>query len=660
MELVYVYAGYLGKGIDNTGINFSKNFEVTYDREKTDLKIKKISPARETNIYGDNIQDINVIVGKNGVGKTTIMRLLGLPERDKNRYFRFYDDLDWANETKKRARSKKDRRPWEHEWLAVYHIKDDKFAIEGYWQSLLGGALKGFIVEVKPNYCMGIEYNFEKDKIEGAYPIRECDFGIKHHDDLFYVHFQNIIRTGWLSDYIPTDGIDDGRGDYFQRLSSSASKYESVLKYMADSYRDPDFSQRMGTKPGTTIRIKLLKTAGLDLAETTDTVIQTEASKKEIIKLDYEKEKSRLIYGSAGIKVICLYDKYTKNFDYYTDKESFILSCLETTVYKYYYEDHPWIDETNDYIANTPYTPTGDNDFKARCDYLLEALSNRKIRYDRPDWIAIDQILKGLSDIPDKYFIDSRQIEMQLSELSENILSELMRGLDQATILGAYLSHETIFRINISNMSAGEAHFIDLFASIHGALRNREQSRAERIQNNNKQTCVLLLDEPDMSFHPEWSRCFIKNLVDFLKTEGANYNFQVIIATHSPLMLSDIPSDSIYCLDKNDEGKLEVKRPSFGFLSGINDLLVDGFFTESVFGQFAEDYANDLIKQIEKLENALFAGKTDAASDEEEYQKILRRVNVLDEGIVRRSLLNRLERLHYWYRVRTGANYDKG
>ncbi|WP_338801187.1 hypothetical protein WAA20_13090 [Butyrivibrio fibrisolvens] len=89
MELVYLYVEHLGMCIDNTEINFSKEYTVTYDRKNCNLKIKKEIDQNRINIYGNNIQDINVLVGKNGIGKSTIMRLLGLPERDRSQYFRF-------------------------------------------------------------------------------------------------------------------------------------------------------------------------------------------------------------------------------------------------------------------------------------------------------------------------------------------------------------------------------------------------------------------------------------------------------------------------------------------------------------------------------------------------------------------------------------------
>ena len=94
MELVYLYVDHLGRCIDNTGINFSKNFEVTYYGWQHNLKIEKKNNPNRINIYGDNIQDINVLVGKNGVGKTTIMKLLGFSEIDRRKYFHLNDLIE--------------------------------------------------------------------------------------------------------------------------------------------------------------------------------------------------------------------------------------------------------------------------------------------------------------------------------------------------------------------------------------------------------------------------------------------------------------------------------------------------------------------------------------------------------------------------------------
>jgi predicted ATPase len=71
--------------------------------------------------------------------------------------------------------------------------------------------------------------------------------------------------------------------------------------------------------------------------------------------------------------------------------------------------------------------------------------------------------------------------------------------------------------IPLEKLSSGEQHTIIMDYII-----------AFRLNNS-----VLLMDEPEISLHIDWQRCFIKNLLDFL--EGSNSS--AIIATHSPTII---------------------------------------------------------------------------------------------------------------------------
>ncbi|WP_313638866.1 AAA family ATPase [Paenibacillus sp.] len=84
-----------------------------------------------------------------------------------------------------------------------------------------------------------------------------------------------------------------------------------------------------------------------------------------------------------------------------------------------------------------------------------------------------------------------------------------------------------MFRVQFKNLSAGELEFINGFANLHTAIEIA-------IESNEIDTLLLLLDEPDASFHPEWSRRYIYNLVAFLNSidVGRRVNYQIVISTH--------------------------------------------------------------------------------------------------------------------------------
>ena len=643
MELVYLYAGHLGKCIDNTEINFSKNFEITYNKEQRNLKISKKNNPGRINIYGDNIRDINVLVGKNGIGKSTIMRLLGLPERDRNKYFSFINMWKPVGSRRKSLNT----------WFAVYHLYEDIFAIEGYWVHLL----QHFLVdnpEVKPFYHIGFQYDFENSKVVRNMPLTEFTNEGVDDDSLFYVYFQNNTGVRWFNEYDPQFKFDELRSEFFTRLSCNAASYSSVIKYLIDSRHTTKFSAKMGTKPGTKVEIRLNHIADPYNEDRLREYNEDEGEeRREAIS-----HISKRIYGTEDTAVMSIYNSvyYMKEVEL-TNKQRYIISYLETIVDTYLYgfllEGEYGI---SGYVTDTPYDAAcgGKDTYISRKKYLLDVLEHAQA-YEKPDRATVPYIIEGLEKIPDRYFTTPNTISGKVSKLKHGELDELMQALDVDSMNTPAISQKSVLRVVFSDMSAGEAHFIDVFASIHGALNARERLISEE-RKTGKQTCILLLDEPDMSFHPEWSRTFINNLADFLK-KYKDINFQVIITTHSPLMLSDIRSDSIYCLGKDKKRKLKVTNPEYGLLSGINDILIDGFFTESVFGKFAEGYANKIVQELGILEDEIVNNRISQDGFSRKYSDLKNRINILGEGFIKERLIQRLIMVQNIFEMRN--DYDQ-
>ncbi|MCR5770852.1 MAG: ATP-binding protein [Butyrivibrio sp.] len=635
MELVYLYVEHLGMCIDKTGINFSKNYEVTYDSKHRDLKIEKKNNPNRINIYGDNIQDINVLVGKNGIGKSTIMRLLGLPERDRIQYFSYYNN-------KQNVLQGIDA----NIWVAIYHLYDDTFAIEGYWFSFL----KNFVYnepEFKPADCIMIRYDFENSKILEFKPINKLKDSRFNIEKLFYVYFQNNTGVNWFNDYTPKDNYDISREYLFRRFSCNASSYESVTKYLVDSYRDANFSAKMGSKPGTEIDIRLAYVTELLNKNNYNEETENTIDKYELVAKRIYGRNVRALQGAL----------YLGSYDSDIVKQRFIIAFLETIVYSYLYDiDQMEESDVNEYAKTTPYDKTSEekDTYNSRKNYLLEELKY----YEKSEYIRVVlDIVKELENIPNRYYVRGETISIPISELEPGKLDGLMQIFDRRGRIEVSFSDKSILEVTFSNMSSGEANFINVFASIHGALQTRT-SMAANPANPGEQTCILLLDEPDMSFHPEWSRTFIDNLTYFLNNSYKDINFQVIITTHSPLMLSDIQSDSIYCLGKDDEGNLTVSNPKYGLLSGINDILIDGFFTESLFGKFAEGFADGIVTRLNELEENIDKWQIDKDDFDEEYKDLSNRIDILGGGLIKDSLMQRLTMAKKWFYMRNGYDQD--
>ena len=149
--------------------------------------------------------------------------------------------------------------------------------------------------------------------------------------------------------------------------------------------------------------------------------------------------------------------------------------------------------------------------------------------------------------------------------------------------------------------SNGEYNFLLTFARIFHCL--------EDLENKN---ILLVIDEGDLTLHPQWQKNYINLLISFLKNNFKHLNFHIILTTHSPFLLSDISKKNIIFLDtyKKDEddnqkeGNCKVvdgTNQTFG--ANIHTLLTDSFFMEGgLMGEFAKQKINEIIKNLKDKE----------------------------------------------------------
>jgi len=112
---------------------------------------------------------------------------------------------------------------------------------------------------------------------------------------------------------------------------------------------------------------------------------------------------------------------------------------------------------------------------------------------------------------------------------------------------------------------------------------------------------LVLLDEFELGLHPNWQKKSIKYITDFLK--NIDKEFHLIITSHSPFLISDIPKQNIIFLDKDEKGNcvvvngLKEKKQTFG--ANIHTLLSDSFFMEDgLMGEFAKGKINEVIEYL--------------------------------------------------------------
>lgn len=99
MKLIALVIKQYDELFKNQIFNFSDEYKVSFDFETNELKIEK-NPDYIENFYGESIYNISPVVGINGVGKSTILNLIGYYHRaenqnkDINQFFCIYLDTN--------------------------------------------------------------------------------------------------------------------------------------------------------------------------------------------------------------------------------------------------------------------------------------------------------------------------------------------------------------------------------------------------------------------------------------------------------------------------------------------------------------------------------------------------------------------------------------
>lgn len=188
--------------------------------------------------------------------------------------------------------------------------------------------------------------------------------------------------------------------------------------------------------------------------------------------------------------------------------------------------------------------------------------------------------------------------------------------------------------IDFETLSSGEKQQIYSISSILYHLDNLRS--AHKDESNPNRICYknvnVVLEEIELYYHPELQQQFVSYLIDSLDQvdlEGIEC-IHVIIVTHSPYVLSDIPKSNVLALRK-DNPEPEINLRTFG--ANIHDMLKNSFFlTEGSIGKFAQWEVGHILACLEVHRWALMNNNVDtkdcpliSEADENEVYKFLER-----------------------------------
>lgn len=279
--------------------------------------------------------------------------------------------------------------------------------------------------------------------------------------------------------------------------------------------------------------------------------------------------------------------------------------------------------------------------------------------------------INGIKAIKEFYdlIIKNQNLIEKKSYLSLNVKNEETKEI-LSQIIQAYVKVKTYFSfipiasidfidiVSDKKLSFGEKSLLNLYSTLYEFTLGKNHTRES-------ENYLLILDEADLGYHPLWKRKYIDALnktlpeifndlnikvFDNVKKKKINSELkkpkiQLIFTTHDPLTLSDLPNYSITFLKK--EGLFskvlninDFERPTKTFGANISDLLADSFFVkDGLIGDFAKDKIEEVIVELNKLLDLKFNNKY---VDISEDKRILLKetIEIIDEPIIQMKLIN--------------------
>ncbi|MBW4362730.1 AAA family ATPase [Flavobacterium taihuense] len=179
----------------------------------------------------------------------------------------------------------------------------------------------------------------------------------------------------------------------------------------------------------------------------------------------------------------------------------------------------------------------------------------------------------------------------------------------------SYVQEEVNQLPTLQSLSSGEQHKIHTINSIVYHLNNifSVHNSSEKVKRIKYEYVNIIFDEIELYFHPDLQREFINDLLNNIKRlkyitqdkEQSIKGLNFLFSTHSPFILSDIPSQNILKIkyDSLRQHSVQILDNNQTFGANIHDLLANSFFFEgkTFTGEKSNEFINDLIDQINIL-----------------------------------------------------------
>lgn len=296
-----------------------------------------------------------------------------------------------------------------------------------------------------------------------------------------------------------------------------------------------------------------------------------------------------------------------------------------------------------------------DNDYVDNAEEILHIIEDsnilKAIEYIKKSIILIVNdnekrryFNRGLTEIEDIHRIEKNNdyngiaglnisvIEQEAIDFYTFILECLKYNYNNKNQIGSF----SLRYISVNNLflASGERAYLNImswlnYVSIYNEISNKGAYFF-------KKNIHIFIDEIDALCHPEWQRDIIGVVIAEIKKQYLDYNIQLIISTHSPLCLSNIPKENIIFLKRDAEMNIiqDYSDKYQTFARNIYDILNDSYYLEGkTVGRIAIEYINKLMQEIDDI---------DVSSPGFDSNNIKQKIDYIGDSLIKWKLAQRL------------------
>jgi predicted ATP-dependent endonuclease of OLD family len=558
MKLVAMWVEDFMKIKDAT-FNFGSKlvFRFEFNKEKRELFVGTEPTKDYFDLFADtNIRNITGVIGTNGSGKTSLIKLLNLLHAKKpleNRVVMIYEesngskyrvfdykaeDIYYDNKNAiKIIFPKEDKSPFvvlENDHVTIHKNKIPFEAVDLIFYSNLYSDQNDNDIHL--NSKLNRSVNYQTIRSLSANKLREY---LRIHNQ------RKEKRTFVIPDNF--NPLSLYHKDKLRRLITFLAEVDTGLALFFQN--DIPFPETITVWPNESIYENVSRVAEKSLA-------------------DFNK--------IADFYSFCVNNNYAEEDASKQFKNSIIYNLFFFSFYNDFFrmsDKNAQLDELSTFINHQPL----DNGIYERIkSFMLSVKSSRKnseINKVVNIISQLDALIKNVNVKHSTGLLAKGSFELEINKSLWRLLGRLISVTDH------YDEH--VLTINLNPFSAGQGAILGQFSEFFEALKH--------LANPN---VIVTIDEGELYLHPEWQRKYINSLYKFFNYFGnkREINFQLIVTSHSPFLVSDLPRHNVVYMARDEHGMTTVlpsanQKATLG--GNIFELFQSGFYMKEFIGEFA-------------------------------------------------------------------------